>query len=111
MRVDLVAACQDTVMEIKSKMMSEVRLAIEDLIDSGRVTREQAEGKLLNMSEYILKAQGTHDYIAQENLPLYPLLPFPSLSSLLPSSLSYLPSFSLLLRSEWTLFKHVAKPM
>ena len=68
----------DSVREIKSKMMSEVRLAIEDLVDTGRVTREQVHGKLLGMDDYFLKVLGTPDYIANEMVPLYPFLLPPS---------------------------------
>ena len=71
-RAELVGSCMDTVFDMKSKLLSESRLALEGLVSEGVITNQDVKERLLSMGDYAFKSQGTNDYIMNEALPLYP---------------------------------------
>lgn len=61
----------DTVSDMKNKLVSEVRVALEDLVSKG-IIKDEIITKLHSAEEYIFKSRGTNDYLMNESLPLYP---------------------------------------
>ena len=57
---------------MKTKILSEARMTLDDLVDEGVITREDLDERLLPSDEYAFKSYGTNDYIVNELLPLYP---------------------------------------
>ena len=57
---------------MKTKILSEARMTLDDLVDEGVITREDLDERLLPSDEYAFKSHGTNDYVVNELLPLYP---------------------------------------
>jgi len=69
-RAEIIGSCMDTVFDMKSKLISEVRLAVEDLISQGVINENELSELVLSTSEYAFKSRGTNDYVLNETLPL-----------------------------------------
>lgn len=66
----------DSVYDMKSRLLSEVRMAIEELISQNVIDEDELDNLILPISEYAFKSRGTNDYIMNESLPLYPFYLF-----------------------------------
>lgn len=66
----------DTIFDMKSRLLSEVRIALEELVVLNVIEERKINELLFPSGEYIFKSRGTNDYIMNEALPLYPLYLF-----------------------------------